>query len=296
MMSVSNTDDGTDSSLPSFSTFNSELDPSWDYYDRDRSHTDVITSQSNNYTRPWEMETKDKGFEPFSKLPSFQSQFHTYSETNLVPEPSLPQVTPVPVPVSPSSASPGTGSLTQLTPINPLQTGLTTLATPSFHTLTAVNARTYPLVPAPIQARDIPAINHQYLEERHIQLYQPMTPFPPQNIVTVIKNEPASFDLKNGLHHSNFINPLVDNNYDIKIEKTESPIVKCDNRKKERRKNRASSLESSAESESSAMDMADGNSGQVAAISSTASFKSPIGSMGMGDESEGTGEKQVSCI
>lgn len=293
-MSVQTTEDGTDNSLPSFSTFSSELDPSWDYYDRDRSSTDVITSQSNNYTRPWEMETKDKGFEPFSKLPSFQSQFHAYSETNLVPEPSLPQITPVPVPVSP--ASPGNGSLTQLTPINSIQSGLTQLQSPSFHTLTAVNTRTYPLVPAPIQARDIPAINQQYLEERHIQLYQPISTFPPQNMVTVIKNEP-SYEIKNGLHHSNFMNPLIDNGFDIKVEKSESPVVRCDARKKERRKNRASSLESSAESESSAMDMGDGgNPGQVAAISSTASFKSPMGSMGMGDDSEGNGEKQVICF
>ena len=303
MMSVPTTDDGTDNSLPSFSTFSADLDPSWEFYDRDRSSTDVITSQSsNNYTRPWEMETKDKGFEPFSKLPSFQSQFHSYSETNLaVPEPSLPHVTPVPVPISPSSApSPinnGTQSLTQLTPINPLQTGLTQLSSPSFHTLTAVNTRTYPLVPAPIQARDIPAINHQYLEERHIQLYQPITSaFPPQNMVTVIKSEPIEYDIKNGLHHSNFINPMIDNGYHIKVEKSDSPMRQCDARKKERRKNRASSLESSAESESSAMDMGDGNPGQVAAISSTASFKSPMGSMGMCDDNEGTGEKQVSFI
>lgn len=53
---------------------------------------------------------------------------------------------------------------------------------------------------------------------------------------------------------------------------------------------RASSLESSAESESSAMETGDGNSGQVAAVSSTASFKSPA--VGIGEE-ETNGEKQV---
>lgn len=63
-----------------------------------------------------------------------------------------------------------------------------------------------------------------------------------------------------------------------------------DTRKKDRRKVRASSLESSAESESSAMETGDGNSGQVAAVSSTASFKSPA--VGMGEE-EINGEKQV---
>uniref|UniRef100_A0A1B0DNI4 Uncharacterized protein n=1 Tax=Phlebotomus papatasi TaxID=29031 RepID=A0A1B0DNI4_PHLPP len=279
MMSAS-TEDAADHSLPSFTNFSSDLDPtSWEYYERGDRSTDVIASQqASNYTRPWEMDSKDKGFEPFSKLPSFQSQFHSYSDPPLVPEPSLPQ--PVPVPVSPSSASPGNGSLTQLTPINPLQTGLTTLPSPSFHTLTAVNTRTYPLVPAPIQARDIPTIQQQYLDERHIQLYQPIATFPGQNVVTVLKNEPANFDLKNGLHHSNFQNPLLDNGFDGSkagsVAKDTASPTRCDVRKKERRKIRASSLESSAESESSAMELGDVNSGQVAAVSSTASFKSPM--------------------
>lgn len=310
MMSVQTTEDGTDSSLPSFSTFSAELDPTWDYYDRDRSNSDVITSQSNsNYTRPWEMETKDKGFEPFSKLPSFQSQFHSYAETNMIPEPTLPHLTPVPVPISPNSGSPGNGSLTQLTPINPLQNGLTPLSSPSFHTLTAVNARAYPLVPAPIQARDIPAINQQYLDERHIQLYQPISAYPPQNMVTVIKNEPSGYDLKNGLHHHHHVtyanhtnhtnhanHSLNENGFEnMKIEKSQSPMRVTEARKKERRKIRASSLESSAESESSAMEMGDGNPGQVAAISSTANFKSPIGSMTTGDE-DTNGDKQVSIF
>lgn len=66
--------------------------------------------------------------------------------------------------------------------------------------------------------------------------------------------------------------------------------VHLDARKKDRRKVRASSLESSAESESSAMETGDGNSGQVAAVSSTASFKSPA--VGIGEE-ETNGEKQV---
>ncbi|XP_055700895.1 methylcytosine dioxygenase TET isoform X2 [Phlebotomus papatasi] len=296
MMSAS-TEDAADHSLPSFTNFSSDLDPtSWEYYERGDRSTDVIASQqASNYTRPWEMDSKDKGFEPFSKLPSFQSQFHSYSDPPLVPEPSLPQ--PVPVPVSPSSASPGNGSLTQLTPINPLQTGLTTLPSPSFHTLTAVNTRTYPLVPAPIQARDIPTIQQQYLDERHIQLYQPIATFPGQNVVTVLKNEPANFDLKNGLHHSNFQNPLLDNGFDGSkagsVAKDTASPTRCDVRKKERRKIRASSLESSAESESSAMELGDVNSGQVAAVSSTASFKSPMGSMGMADGGEDTGEKQT---
>lgn len=303
MMSVQTTEDGTDSSLPSFSTFSAELDPSWDYYDRDRSSSDVITSQqSNNYTRPWEMDTKDKGFEPFSKLPSFQSQFHSYAEANMMPEPSLPHLTPVPVPISPNShGTPSNGSLTQLTSIHPLQNGLAPLSTPSFHTLTAVNTRPYPLVPAPIQARDIPGIQQQYIDERHIQLYQPMSAYPPpppqSHAITVIKNEPANYELKNGLHHNTYVTPMHhENGYDtnIKIEKAASPMpmrpTPTEARKKDRRKVRASSLESSAESESSAMDIGDGNSGQVAAVSSTASFKSPM--IGNGNDDDHN-DKQV---
>lgn len=163
--------------------------------------------------------------------------------------------------------------------------------------------RSYPLVPAPIQARDIPTIQQQYLDERHIQLYQPITTYaapPPQNVVTVLKSESVNYELKNGLHHSSFQNPMIENGFtdhNIKIEKSISPmrISNNDARKKNRRKVRASSLESSAESESSAMETGDGNSGQVAAISSTASFKSPAGSMGICDE-EANGEKQVNNI
>ena len=195
----------------------------------------------------------------------------------------------------------------------------------SFHTLTSVNTRTYPIVPAPIQARDIPTINQQYIDERHIQLYQPITTFQHHQTmptVTVIKNEQVDFDLtplKNGgtLHASNFQNPLIDNGLyshnhhqndhnlvtpsiqdhhishnDSKMDTTPSQITRVDNRKKERRKMRASSLESSADSDGSAMEIDSNNSGQVAAISSTANFKSPMHMSGLDDTME-TGEKQV---
>lgn len=69
--------------------------------------------------------------------------------------------------------------------------------------------------------------------------------------------------------------------------------INLDARKKDRRKIRASSLESSTESENSAMETGDGNSGQVAAVSSTASFKSPA--VGIGEE-ETNGEKQVKSL
>lgn len=331
LLSTSTAEDTTDHSLPSFTTFTSDLDPSWDYYDRsstDRNtiiSADIITSQANsNYTRPWEMESKDavKGFEPFPKLPSFQSQFHVYNDAPLVPEPSLPQ--PVPVPISPSTiTSPLNGSLTQLTPIHSLAPLPPHTTSSSFHTLTTVQAtpppRTYPLVPAPIQARDIPTIQQQYLDERHIQLYQPITTFAPaQNVVTVVQKN----DLHNGMHHhpthhQNAFQPapvhapapitMMETNGNVNgmgfngsskgaKESVDSPMRSAENRKKERRKIRASSIESSADSEGSAMDLGDLSSGQVSAVSSTANFKSPLGNaLGHGESQDSeTGEKGVS--
>ncbi|XP_075163798.1 ten-Eleven Translocation (TET) family protein isoform X2 [Haematobia irritans] len=79
----------------------------------------------------------------------------------------------------------------------------------------------------------------------------------------------------------------------IKTDKVlSSPVARLDARKKERRKNRTNSLESSAESEASAMDVDPSNPGQVDAVSSTANFKSPISGLGVGDSNDGAGEKQ----
>lgn len=343
------TDDPSESGLPAFTTFQAtDLESTWEYYDRSVvSHqSNDLSSSVNSYTRPWEMESKDqqpiqihqRGFEPFPKLPSFQSQFHSFADNTLVPEPSLPaQVTAVPVPISPSSASPSNGALTQLTqltttPLTPLQPPLSALPHSNFHhTLAAVNVnapRGYPLVPAPIQARDIPSIQQQYIDERHIQLYQPITttatfhhPAPPQplqsGVVTVLKNETVNYDLKNGLHHNtSFQNASImdtsnssymDSSNVIGTPKTSNnnkngmngtPHAK-ETRKKERRKIRAGSLESSTESDaSSAMDI-DGANGnpQVAAVSSTDNFKSPMHpGIENGNEHTSTGEKQVTTI
>lgn len=341
------TDDTSESGLPAFTTFQAtELETSWDYYERVSHQNADLSAQVNNYTRPWEMETKDqqqqlqqqhqqqqpqhRGFEPFPKLPSFQSQFHSFTDNNLVPEPSLPaQVTAVPVPISPSSGAPSGGSFTQLTQLTPspltsLQTTLTTLPSSNFHTLATLNVQgprnSYPLVPAPIQARDIPSIQQQYIDERHIQLYQPITPTatfhhpappqPHQGVVTVLKNDQIHFDLKNNssfqntssldnssfLDSSNISTPKVSNSK--AMNGTSATNTPKDTRKKERRKIRASSLESSTESDaSSAMDIdgnSSGNPGQVAAVSSTDNFKSPMrtGSMDNGDRTS-TSEKQV---
>lgn len=75
-----------------------------------------------------------------------------------------------------------------------------------------------------------------------------------------------------------------------------SPMRAAENRKKERRKIRASSMESSADSEGSAMELGDMSSGQVSAVSSTANFKSPMGNASGHGESQDTetSEKGVS--
>lgn len=345
------------------------LDPAWEYYERTGDTVSVIASQPQY--RPWEsmpitvggkdailragfsapLEYQSVTLQPIpNKLPSFQSQFQTFPETTVIPETGLPSVTPVPVTSSPTpSASPSQlTQLTQLTPsspahlttlaqVTPLSTTLTTLSpvnATTFHTLTAVNARSYPIVPAPLQARELAPAGQAYIDDRHIQLYQPniatINAFPAQNgilhqngtllhqngsliqniqsptVVHVLKNEP--FDVKslqdkytpNGLHHSNFQNPmLIDNGYDKKSNGfgSASSPTRSDFRKKERRKMRANS----SESDGSNMEVGSESSGQVAAVSSTAGFKSPMhgappmatGPMELDDISS---EKQVSVI
>ncbi|KAK5646099.1 hypothetical protein RI129_004563 [Pyrocoelia pectoralis] len=334
--------DAPGSHLPPFSTFSAEMDAgggfgsdrlftdarlldisSWDYYgetrllDRSENGLSVISSQPQY--RPWESKPIDSTSQeslrqsftsstPIStfadafsqngvpKLPSFQSQFQTFNEPTVVTssEPTLTTLTNL-TPVSPNSSPGG-----HLTPLNS-----------SFHTLSAVNTRNYPLVPAPIQAREIPSIQQQFLDERHIQLYthpttslttlnntiHSATIFPTQNGAILQNNQiittptvvtESDLKIQNvGLHHSQFQNPMstvLDNNgmyngLDKKLNGMNTTMdspTRNDFRKKERRKLRASSLESSAESDgaSSNMDMGSENSGQVASISSTAGFKS----------------------
>ncbi|CAH2002157.1 unnamed protein product [Acanthoscelides obtectus] len=301
----------------------------WDYYtearllDRGDSSLAIISSQPQY--RPWESKSIDTStssytsttpatsvadaFSPSansaSKLPSFQSQFQAFSEVVTTSDTTLTTLTNL-TPVSPNSSSP--------------QTHLTTLNS-NFHALSAVNPRNYPLVPAPIQAREIPSIQQQFLDERHIQLYSHPTPanitlnstlhptflnnqngaiiqsnqlISSPTVVTVIKSEPDlklsplhqdSLKLQNiGLHPTQFQNPMTQLNSDSglyngiekKINGNATSPTRNDFRKKERRKIRTSSLESSVDSDgtSSTMDICSENSGQVAAISSTAGFKS----------------------
>ncbi|XP_026471001.1 DNA N6-methyl adenine demethylase-like [Ctenocephalides felis] len=227
--------------------------------------------------------------QPVSKLPSFQSQFNAFQDAGMTPEPSLTTLTPVPVSPN-SSTSPSGLSAPHLTPLStaPVSTltQITQLGTgsmtPAFHTI----ARGYPLVPAPVQAREVPAINQQYLDERHIQLYQPV--FQQTGLVTVLKNEPAHFDLKLRQQENGYSSPH--------LITSVGPASSGDNRKKERRKARASSLESATSSHQSDDQVSSNvenetHSGQVAAVSSTASFKSPLhhGGLSTGNGTNGQG-------
>lgn len=374
--------DAPGSHLPPFSTFSAEMDAgggfssdrlfsdarlldisNWDYYpetrlmERTENGLSIISSQPQY--RPWESKPIDSTSQEsqrqtfatttpvttfadafaqngVSKLPSFQSQFQTFNEPTTV-----------------STSEPTTlTTLTNLTPVSPNSSSspgsLTTLNTGNFHTLSTVN-RNYPLVPAPIQAREIPSIQQQFLDERHIQLYTHPTNltnlttlnntihggiFPGQNgaiiqnsqligsptVVTVLKSEPdlklpiATIQQDPGLkiqtlHPTQFQNPMttmIDNNLYNGLDKKINGIgaamsspTRSDFRKKERRKMRASSLESSAESDgaSSNMEIGNENSGQVAAVSSTASFKQhglpANGVVDVDDISGGHADKQV---
>lgn len=379
--------------LPPFSTFSSDMDSSgtfssvserlfsdtrlldisnWDYYtetrilERGENGLSIISSQPQY--RPWESKPVDSTSTTYapvtssanntftdafaqqngvSKLPSFQSQFQTFNDPVTTSEPTTLTTLTNLTPVSPnSSSSPGSHSLTTLNT--------------NFHTLSAVNPRSYPLVPAPIQAREIPSIQQQFLDERHIQLYSHPTAnlatlnntihsasiFPTQNggaiiqnnqlisasptaVVTVLKSdadlkltgnltalhhhhqEPPTLKLQNvGLHPTQFQNPMTTltssdnglyNGLDKKLNGISSP-TRNDFRKKERRKMRASSLESSAESDgasSNNMEIGVGqeNSGQVAAVSSTAGYKTHhsmnANSVDIDDISGGNVDKQV---
>lgn len=259
----------------------------------------MVFSQQPQY-RPWESKPLDHGSQdglikpgdyPLSpatlaatnKLPSFQSQFNSIPDQNGEPV-SLTTLTPAP-------PSPCTNSA-----------GL-----PSFHTLSAV-PRGYPLVPAPVQAREVPAIQQQFLDERHIHLFQtPPAQYhfaQPQQatLLTVVKTEPVAL-VSQGVYHNSMT--VLDHDQ-IKMEESLSPRGLHENRKKERRKIRASSLESSIESDGIGSSSVE-SSGQVAAVSSTAGFKSPImshqnmGSMGGGpglghdveDCENGSSEKQT---
>ncbi|CAA9995831.1 unnamed protein product, partial [Nesidiocoris tenuis] len=236
---------------------------SWDYYGEglsgrllDRGDGFPMLIPQPQY-RPWERKDgQDFPGSPLNKLPSFQSQFTAFPQEQNG-ETVLTTLTPAPA--SPNSSSSGL---------------------PSFHTLSTVPPRGYPLVPAPVQAREIPSIQQQILDERHIHLFQgaphqqyhQLGPYQPQaqqaTLLTVVKTEPLIVtQLPGGYeHHHQEI---------VKMEENSPTRGYLDSRKKERRKMRASSMESSNESDGVGSSSVE-SSGQVAAISSTAGFKSPL--------------------
>lgn len=272
----------------------------WDYYNEglsgrliDRGDGFPMIIPQPQY-RPWESKPIDstsqdaKTLEQYpsspvaNKLPSFQSQFNAFPQEQNGD--SVQLTTLQPAPPSPCNSSSGL---------------------PSFHTLSTVNVnpRGYPLVPAPVQAREIPAIQQQFLDERHIHLFQSppglnnaqyhqlglATPSPgilqgntyvsapqaPQQttLLTVVKTEPVIVTTQ--LHQGGIYQNSIMEQDSIKMEESRSPGGLQDSRKKERRKVRASSLESSTESDGVGSSSVE-SSGQVAAVSSTAGFKSPL--------------------
>lgn len=314
--------------------------PPWNYFEEGLSGRLIETTRGDGLSmlipqtqyRPWEnkpidamtqetfTKTYDYSGSPANKLPSFQSQFNAFPPEHNGETISLTTLTPAPL--SPTSNNSGL---------------------PSFATLStvAVNPRGYPLVPPPMQAREIPHIQQQFLDERHIQLFpSPQqinnAQYPSINItsgnppgiqghfvthhqspqqatlLTVVKTEPVAI-VTTQLHQQPHIYPnstILDHD-SIKVEEnSSSPRGLQDSRKKERRKpSRASSIENSVESDGVGSSSVE-SSGQVAAISSTASFKSPLmqhqnpsllggnvpvgGQHGDSEECEnGTGEKQT---
>lgn len=276
--------DPTDPKLPPFSSFGGNEDlaegltsrlldiSQWDYYAGDGGPPRLVDRGDGvpmlvpqPQYRPWESkgglipvgDDLLKSLAPlqppaavpaggFDKLPSFQSQFNatTYQEqVQLQQQQQQQQVT----------VGANGEVLTTLTPAAASPNGL-----PSFHTLAAQQRPPgYPLVPAPVQAREIPAIQQQFLDERHIQLFAHQGQYHQTHqpgaitVLNVVKTEPVVSLAPPSYHHTAPPPP------------SSLEAIK-DDRKKERRKARTGSLESS-----------DGD-GMEAAVSSTASgFRSP---------------------
>jgi hypothetical protein len=241
----------------------------WDYYEGltgrliDARGEVVLASQY----RPWESKHGIGGPEG---LPSFASQFAGPGD------PQEPQLTTL-TPLSPASIS-------HSPPVS----------LPSFHTLgaplpapqphRAAPAVGYPLVPAPVQARELPGLQQQLIDERHIQLLgaspvqafvppQPHPGHPHHAVLAVVKPEYPQ------LHHANFQNPMST----VLDSSPTSRAVGVDGRKKERRKMRAGSMESEDGAQQGPGAGSTESSGQVAAVSSTANRGAHHMGGGMGD-------------
>ena len=265
----------------------------WDYYEGltgrliDARGEVVLASQY----RPWESKHGIPGLGGPEGLPSFASQF-----TGGPPPPSSDGQEP---------------QLTTLTPLSPTSMSHSPpVSLPSFHTLGAPLPAPqphrppgappppptvgYPLVPAPVQAREVPALQQQLIDERHIQLLgaspvqafaapppQPHHPVVKTEYLTVVKSEYPQ------LHHANFQNPMST----VLDSSPTTRVINVDGRKKERRKIRAGSMESE-----DGVQQGQGSqesSGQVAAVSSTAN-RGPHhmgGGMGDGDGDGSMGDK-----
>ncbi|KAJ8670318.1 hypothetical protein QAD02_001577 [Eretmocerus hayati] len=273
------------------------LGPGWEYYEgltgrlMDARGDVVLTS---GQYRPWESKhaaaVAAAAAAGQEGLPSFNSQFGASQGPDGI-----------------TSLGPQEPQLTTLTPLSPASMSHSPpVSLPSFHTLGAPlpapqphragpppgphPSLGYPLVPAPVQAREVPALQQQLVDERHIQLLgaspvqpfvgaQPPIPGPPppghpvhpghvghpgHTVLAVVKPEYPQ------LHHTNFQNPMstvLDSSPGTRPLVGLGAGVGNDGRKKDRRKIRDSPMESE---DSVGQNTGSENSGQVAAVSSTA--------------------------
>lgn len=264
------------------------LTASWDYYEGltgrliDARGEVVSGLVPVGQYRPWESKHGVVGGVGGPEgLPSFASQFTAPSES----EPQLTALTPL----SPASIS-HSPPVTTAVGLPSFHTLGTPIPVPHPHRAAAAAAVGYPLVPAPVQAREVPALQQQLLDERHIQLLgsNPVQAFPPppghphHTVLTVVKPDYPQ------LHHTNFQNPMstvLDNS-------PTSRVIGIDGRKKERRKIRAGSMESEDGGGGGGGGNAE-SSGQVAAVSSTANRGQHHlgGGLGDNDGDGGLGDK-----
>lgn len=177
--------------------------------------------------------------------------------------PVVPPQHPVPHKLPPFAAFSPERSVGSTTP-SPL---------PAFNTLPSPHAR-YPLVPAPVQAREIPTIQQQLMDERHIRMFEsPQGSDPAPSSTTPAQLSPAthpptaSTGSTCSSGSSSSTNTSTGQQQQQGYDSGSSQLRVDPPRSSVKRAGRAGSLESS---ESDASVSGTENSGQVSSVSSTA--------------------------
>ena len=246
-------------------------DSNWDFNDPLGAGVATSTS-SNNYNRPWEADlgghASSTSAPPVTTTPmdtTSNSTFATLTTVSLAPPPNvLAPPSTMPRPHAQTFYPPHGHYINQSLPS--FQSQFQEVPPPPHHPAYAAAGATtatphphYPLVPPPVQAREIPNIQQQFLDERHIQsqffghphIAQPRPHFPTRLAAhitsTPTKKERQTPSVAEGATHLTAVEA--------------HPTLAAQLRKKTAR---AGSLEGS-ESDHSSVD----TPGQVAAISST---------------------------